>query len=435
MSLDPSRISNPFIQEHLAYVDQTEPPTAFHAWAAIACVSACMGRHVWIDGGLGKMFGNMYVVLVGPPATRKSTALKLAARIMQDATTVRMAPDDTGGQRQGLLHAFIDEDEVPDGEEPFDATALAADIECLADYHMSIGRVEDKHALFSLAEELGSFVGQNNTEFLRFLIKVYDGVRYDYKLRNHRAVLHEPLLALAGATTPDDLSLILPPEAMGQGFTSRIVFVYEPTKGKVVPPSQIHLDDSRRAGLESVYGNVWRNLYGAMEFTPEAIARLDRLYMHGCKIEDTRFIYYVERRDTHLRKLSMCLAAARGSMVISSEDVNDAHLMLHAAEARMPEALGEYGLSPVAVAKQKMLEYLRHAGEPVSESVLWAIMQRDMKLVDFHNSLSALCVADKVTAIDGVINGKKARMYVFNDMKSELASMDDSMIAELLGVK
>lgn len=432
MSIDVEKLHNGFLKKHLAYVEHTEAPALFHIWAALGCVSACMGRHLYTETGIGRNYGNMYVLLVGPPATKKSSAIRFATTIMRGATSVRFAPDDTGGQRQGLIQAMLDEDEENPDEADRLEVAMAADMASLADIEMSLGRRENKHHMFANASEFGSFIGSNASDLARFLIKVYDGENYVYKLRAVQNTLVDPLLAILGGTTPADMATLLPAEAIGQGFTSRIILVYQPTKGKIVPPSAMRLDETLAIELSEVYRIVWTGMVGRMDFDDDAIAFLDRVYRSDHKIEDARFIYYLERRDSHLRKLSMVLAASRLSMRISIEDVYDAEYLLRTVERYMPEALGEYGLSPLAVARQKMLEYLRHAGEPVSERLLWAIMSKDMKLIDFHNTISSLAVADKITPIDATLNGKATRMYIYNDMKDDMAKLDDKLLDELL---
>lgn len=431
MSLDVSKLHNEFLLQHLRYVEHTESPVMFHLWAAIASLSAAMGRHVFVDNGLGPMYANMYVLLVGPPATKKSTAIKLAARLMQESTGVRIAPNDTGGQRQGLIVAIGESDEDEEDEKGGNQAIVdAADLDALARVTVQLGRVEDRCHMFAVASEFGIFIGQNNLDLTRFLISAWDGDNYEYKLSGRRLVLHNPLFGLVGGTTPDDMAMLLPPAAMGSGFTSRIILVYEPTKGKHVPPSAVKLRTELESYFKETYRRIWHEMYGEMEVTRESQDLFDQLYLQDHKIEDTRFIYYVERRDAHLRKLSMCLAAARGSMRVEIQDVYDGELLLRAAERRMPEALGEYGLSPVAVARQKMLEYLRYAGEPISEKVLWAVMQRDMKAVDFRNSLSSLMVADKITQIDAEGH---ARFYIYNDVKEDVAKLDDATLDQLFG--
>jgi len=65
----------------------------------------------------------------------------------------------------------------------------------------------------------------------------------------------------------------------------------------------------------------------------------------------------------------------------------------------MPDALGEYGLSPLAVARQKMLEFIQHAKGPVTDTILWAMLRKDMRLLDFKNSLAELVNANKISQV------------------------------------
>jgi hypothetical protein len=125
----------------------------------------------------------------------------------------------------------------------------------------------------------------------------------------------------------------------------------------------------------------------------------------------------------------MCLAAAKGQMILEVEDIAEAEFLLAMTEKRMPEALGEYGLSPVAVARQKMLDYLRYAKEPVKERWLWTIMQRDMKLIDFKNALSALINTDKITPMDT----KDGKFYLYKDsIAKHLEILPEDVISAMI---
>lgn len=426
--LDYGSLRSEFLRAHLRYVESSEPPRLFHVWAALACISACMGRHLYLDTGIGKVFGNMYVLLVGPPGTRKNTAIKFSTALMQDAADVRMAPDDTGGQRQGLITALLEDETDEDGADIAEVTDVTELVNALETAKVRLNGV-DRHVMFVKATEFGSFIGQNSLDLTRFLIKMWDGEDYKYQLRNNVYRIPDPLLSLVGGTTPTDIATLLPAEAIGQGFMSRCVLVYAPHKEKEVPPSQARLQASLEEDLSTVYQHVWYNMHGSMTVAKSATEIMDHLYLYETRMQDTRFIYYTERRQTHLLKLAMALAAARQSMIIDEDDVTEAHEILKVTEARMPDALGEYGLSPVAVAKQKMLEYLRYARDPISERVLWAVMQRDMRLVDFKNSISALINAGKIIPVDTA----HGTAYVYKDsMAHKLEQLPDDVLDSLL---
>ena len=119
----------------------------------------------------------------------------------------------------------------------------------------------------------------------------------------------------------------------------------------------------------------------------------------------------------------MILAACRRSYVVDIEDIEEAHKILTYTEQTMSDALGEYGLSPVATARQKMLEFIQGANTPVPRQLLWMVMRNDMKMVDMQNGLVALENAGKITTV----STKHGEAYIYNDDYGQAVK---SMIAE-----
>ena len=67
---------------YFKYVEGTEPPAVFHRWAIIGAVGAMLGRQVWFPFGSSRLFPNKYIMFVGDPGTRKSTAIKRATKLI-----------------------------------------------------------------------------------------------------------------------------------------------------------------------------------------------------------------------------------------------------------------------------------------------------------------------------------------------------------------
>src|SRR5690348_7180069 len=67
---------------YFEYVKETEPPIIFHRWSLIGALSAYLGRQCWLPFGTMRIFPNQYIMLVGNPGTRKSTAIKGAKRVL-----------------------------------------------------------------------------------------------------------------------------------------------------------------------------------------------------------------------------------------------------------------------------------------------------------------------------------------------------------------
>ena len=124
----------------------------------------------------------------------------------------------------------------------------------------------------------------------------------------------------------------------------------------------------------------------------------------------------------------MVMAATRKDLIIRRPDVEEAHFILQNTEKHMPDALGEFGLSQTSAAKQKMLEFLTNANGPVTTQLLWALMQRDLKLVDFHNTLADLVNANKIMQV----KTNEGPAFVYNEKATNaFDSMEDDLMREL----
>lgn len=355
---------------------------------------------------------NQYVLIVGTPGTRKSTAASLMKKRLKAATGVRFAPGDTAGQRQGLISAiagggeqekeFIDAVEINSRDDSMAALTLDefAGITNVPDSEEAAFIAKaDKHHIMAVASEFSQFVGQNNNQLLDFLTQMWDGDDYEYQTKNGLTRLDNPLLNLIGCTTPHSIANAMPSAVVGQGFLSRMILVYGARKYKQVPrPTVPNIDVVNR--VDAALNNAYYSLNGPFTETPEAMAYSIDLYGHPLDISDSRFGYYNERRYVHLIKLAMCLCASRGSMEISYTDYDEAHRILRATERGMPDALGEFGMSPLASVKQGVLEHIRTAGV-TDVPTIQASFHRDAKATEIAEVLSDLHRSGQIKMIQG----------------------------------
>jgi hypothetical protein len=75
----------------------------------------------------------------------------------------------------------------------------------------------------------------------------------------------------------------------------------------------------------------------------------------------------------------MCLAATRGDSLITRTDYEESHRILSATERGMPDALGEFGLNPLAMLKQEILEQLKATQGPLTMEQVVAMFHRDAR--------------------------------------------------------
>lgn len=428
-----------FLNDYMRMVEDTESPRLFHVWSAVSGLAACLGRRCWLPFGPMTIFPNQYISLVGTPGTRKSTALGIMKRQLRKSTGVRFAPADTAGQRQGLVKAMSG---VNESKEYLESVELAVAEDSLAG--LTLGQISqitnepgdeespeggfvsaaDKHHIMVTATELSRFIGQNNFSMLDFLTTMWDGDDYEYQTAGGMTILKNPLINLMSCTTPTSLNIAMPPAAGGQGFLSRMILVYGTRKYKLVPrppePPQESVD-AVRAGFNRAYYEV----AGAFDETPEARAYSESLYDFQLEINDPRFGYYHERRYDHLIKLAMALAASRGSSVMVKDDYEEAHKILRATERGMPDALGEFGMNPLAALKQNMLEFIRARGT-VQVDELRAVFHRDSRATDFMEAVNDLARMKQV-ALTQLANGQGVLMA-----KGGKSNSEDAMIKALM---
>lgn len=410
-----SPFQSEYLRDYMQMVEHTESPRVFHVASALWAVSSSLGRRCWFPFGHMNVYANMYMLLIGTPASRKSTALSMARRLLRDSTGVRFAPADTAGQRQGLAIAMLGAAGDEDGKiaaevkKATQATGLMSltDLENL-DISDTLSADDnphqlDAHHLVVAASEFSRVIGQNNHGLLDFLVERYDGEDYDYKTRQTEIVLKNTLMNFLAATTPASLNHSLPPQAGGQGILSRFILVYGAKKYREIP-TPVAPDVEIVNRVKGVLHDIYRHGVGAFSESPDARKARESLYSYNLPISDNRFAFYAERRYMHLIKFAMALAATRctvqkPSLQIEADDIHEAHRILRAMEVGMPDALGEFGLNPLAVVKQEILEELRRQQGPLTMEQIVSMFHRDATSRDIAEVITDLYRAGQILQV------------------------------------
>lgn len=316
----------------LKFTENTEPPRMFRLWTGISVVAACLQRKCVLHWGSLDFYPNMYVVLVAPSGkARKGTAMIPGLKMLREMG-VKLASNSV--TRQALIR-----DLKLSNETEVDPTTGAMDI------HASL-------TVFS--KELTVFLGYQNYELMTDLTDWYDcDDDWIYRTK-HEGVddIRGVWVNLIGATTPDLIQSAMPLNAIGGGLTSRMVFIYEQRKGKIVhtpfyTEEEIKLQELLLIDLERI-----RMLKGVYTTTPRFIESWIDWYNGADErppFEDPRFSGYFERRPTHVMKLSMIVNASRGdSMVLDKEDIDRAVEILRQTEVKMRYTFSGVGKSSLA---------------------------------------------------------------------------------------
>ena len=319
--------------------------------------------------GFERIYPNQYVILVGHSGrTRKGVALEVANKMLATISTVSIAPESSS--REAIILA------MKRAMQNFqDAQTGTINVHC---------------SLTAFPEELAVLLGQGDIKLLANLTDWYnskDNWSYETVGRG-RDALQGVCLNLFGATAPDWIQSMLPQEAVGGGFTSRVIFVVAENKRATVPEhnltnEEILLHEALARDLERIH-----QLNGMFQFSADGkkeymewYLEQDRLLSEGKPaIEDRRFAGYCERRATHLRKLMMLMSASRGdSLEITPLDFNRGLDLLMRTEQKMHKTFGGLGTAPHSDIAEKVMAYI----------ATMRITTRSQLLTKFYHDLDA----------------------------------------------
>lgn len=351
-----------WLENYLQYTENSESPISYHTWCGLSVIAGALQRKVYLRWGLGRViYPNLYVVLIGPSGrTRKGVAIGIAKEFLKNVPGITVTPESSSG-RQAMIQAM--KRASTNFQDPMD------------------GKIKFHCAVTAFSEELSVFLGQGDIAYLSNLTDWYDSKDdWEYEtISRGKDSLQGLCLNLMGGTAPDWIQSMIPHEALGGGFTSRIIFIVEEAKRKLVPEYVITEDE--RVLAELLLRDLERisQLAGEITFDEEAKALYIAWYIEQDTalsagrpaISDTRFAGYCERRATHLQKLMMLCSASRADdLKIIAADFHNAMRLLTDAEKTMPKTFGGLGKSRISDESNVVINYVKQMGSTTRKLVL-----------------------------------------------------------------
>ena len=332
-----------WVNGFMALTENSEPPDLFRKWTAIATVAAALQRKCKLQLGISiTIFPNLYIVLVGPPSTGKGTVMGYANDIIKNIPAIKLSSQATS--LQALIRRL--------------KTNNLADIDIETNkqlYHSSL-------TIFS--EEFTVFLGYHNRELIAALCDWYDcKERWSYDtIKRDREEITGVWVNLLAGTTPDNIQSSFPPEAIGGGLSSRIIFINEEKTDKLVvfptvTPGEIQLQECLINDLEQI-----TLMAGDFKLTSDALAAYGEwceYAKHNPPFYDKKFEGYNGRRRNHLLSLSMvCSASRTNEMIVNVNDVNRAISLLAEAEVKMGSVFRGIGKSDISSTINDAIQFL-----------------------------------------------------------------------------
>ena len=382
--MNSTRLLPDWITAYMGYAENSEPPDSYKKWTAMAIISACLQRKCHLQWGL-TLYPNLYIVLVGPSGARKGTAIKKGRPLLEDMSGISISPEAV--TREQLIRRLRS-----------------------SNMEMMGGNSHASMTIFS--EELTVFLGYGNLQLMADLCDWFDcSNEWKYETKNSGSDhIRNLWVSLLGATTPTLLQSTMPTDAIGGGLTSRIIFVFEPKKGKTIArpfitPKEVELETMLSHDLAEI-----QCMSG--EFIPDDsfLARWDVWYpMQDNKpiFSDPRLEGYLTRRGIHVLKIAMVINASRGgNMTLTEEDFNRALEEITAVEVNMPRVFRGIGTSTESAVIDRIMTSIAIKGTMKVSEILGMYYQdadRDtiMKIIGLLTTME--------------IEGKKHYQWLNND--------------------
>lgn len=292
-------------------------PESFRLWTAISTIAAVLERKVWTDTDAPEpLRPNMYTILTGMPASGKGMSISTSRRLLAPIGGLRLAPDNP------TKRTFLNELQA----------AAKANMNGFAPYS----------AMTALVPELSVLISKYEKDFVADLTHIYDNPeKYTAPRQTSDDVnIDQPTLNILAGATPDALGDIIPETAWGQGFTSRIVFVYGTT---ITTRRNVFRKNSDIdfTPLQKRLETFFNDLHGPFDWEEPAQIAWDS-WFNDEEMEPVptygRLVNYVGRRNEHVMKLAMVSAVSAGhELTVTLDDFRRAQKWLFDVEEHMPD--------------------------------------------------------------------------------------------------
>ena len=338
------KIRDSWLKEYHRYTEGQESPDTFHFWVGLSMIASTLERNVWVDMSYYVLYPNLYIILVSDAAIcRRTTAVRIGVKILEQ----QEKPPYIFAQKitpEALIGALCNQCKIDaDGNILQDSTAVV------------------------VAEELSVFLGKEAyaSGLIASLTSLYDcGDEWPYETRSRGVeIAYNTCVNMIGASSPEWLRLAIPADAVGGGFTSRIVFVYQYRSEKVIAFPK--LTDEQKVAKENLVHDLSliRRLHGTFKFSKDAHAWYVKWYK-GHRMALTNSVItdgeLVIRKEGIMLKLAMCFSVAEDDkLVIEQRHLEMAHDVLEETEQFMPETLRILSSTPMGMDATKVLTIIR----------------------------------------------------------------------------
>lgn len=320
----------------MEYTQDTESPACYHFWVGCSLIAAATKRQIYLNMNMFKIYPNIYVILVGPSGGRKTVSSNIGMELAEAVGIKKFSDKITAA---ALIRDLSNATQKRVEEVTSNNGAKSSELEFCS-------------PVMIYASELGVFMGPDayGSGVIADLTDLYDcPTRWEKKTISRDAeTILGPYVTFLAASTPQTLKDTVPTGAVGQGFTSRILFVWGAGRRKRVPIP------TWGVGYEMLKNNLIADLLhittlrGTFRFSKDGFEVYRKHYMEHPEpeeeYEDERFRGYASRKDIHTLKLAQIVSLAdKDDLTLTAYDIEQAIDAIKWLDDGLPNVFAGHG--------------------------------------------------------------------------------------------
>ncbi|MDA2916956.1 hypothetical protein MYX64_08980 [Nitrospinae bacterium AH_259_B05_G02_I21] len=296
-----------WLADYMTYTDNSEADPAYHFWTGAMCISATLGRKVYVRSGHTTIYPNHYILLVGPTGNRKSSAIRIGEDLLEEAGTVHIIP----------------------GE--------------LTRRDISAGLKDEGTGLFVATEDFGEFLSEEHYKpgLIPFLAQLCEG-----RMQKRGTTPVSVCFNLLAEATTQWLHEDAHPAVLGPDFMGLVILAVAHRHRYLFNPPR--RDEKLRGSLVARLREMapWR---GEVPLTPPAAGIMSKWYVGLASgrlrlIDDPRVDEWYARKQAHALKMCLVLCASQGATVINQDILEQAIGIIDEVEDRMLDVYLRFAL-------------------------------------------------------------------------------------------
>ncbi len=363
----------------------------YDLWSAVSCMSSLVSRRCWINQGYFTIYPNLYIVLVGAPGGRKTSAMNICKDLLRDV-----------------------------GGVDFAATAMTKEALCkyMAQNCQKTFVYKERQRTYTpitlCLTELSHFLGSGTSaHMIDFLTTIYDQDIYDAKTKNKGDdIIPGPYLTILACTTPSNITRYLKEDVISGGFSRRTLFAYELEDGDPIPFPTITPAAQTAMNECIAWGKQLQQVAGEFTWDHPAIDWYAKWYTELWESlkskHDILTRGYYKSKHIQLLKVAMLVALCEShDLILKIEHLGIGLELLNKLEANLPKVYEGIGRNELNAVAAKLMEVLTSAGEPMLEKQLRAVMFREADVQEIIGLTNHLLATDRIVALD-----KNGRRYL-----------------------